>query len=80
MANHINSSLQTDENEQINKPTRYGGDDCMKAIESAGWGSEFCAGNVVKYVWRYRHKGGVADLKKAKWYLERLIQLEESES
>jgi hypothetical protein len=55
---------------------RYSGDLCMKAIESAGYGESFCAGNVIKYVWRYKKKGGVSDLKKAKWYLERLISLE----
>jgi len=34
----------------------------------------FCAGNVIKYVWRYRRKGSaVADLHKAKDYLNWLI-------
>ncbi|MBI5449356.1 DUF3310 domain-containing protein [Candidatus Gottesmanbacteria bacterium] len=32
-------------------------------------------GNIIKYVARYRHKGSaVDDLKKAKWYLEKLIE------
>ena len=34
----------------------------------------FFQGNVVKYVCRYLHKNGVEDLKKARWYLEALIQ------
>ena len=34
----------------------------------------FCLGNVIKYVMRCDHKGGIEDLKKAKWYLEREIQ------
>ena len=35
----------------------------------------FCDGNVIKYVARHRYKKNpVEDLKKAKWYLERLIQ------
>lgn len=38
----------------------------------------FLDGNVVKYVSRYRHKNGVEDLKKALFYLERLIREEES--
>lgn len=37
----------------------------------------FHAGNVVKYVSRYKQKNGLDDLKKAKWYIERLIELEE---
>ena len=35
-------------------------------------------GNVVKYVSRWRNKNGIEDLKKAKWYIERLLELEES--
>lgn len=35
----------------------------------------FCKGNVIKYLWRYEKKNGVEDLKKAKWYLEKLIEL-----
>ena len=41
----------------------------------------YCAGNVMKYVMRYRYKNGVEDLKKARWYLDRLIaELEAEES
>lgn len=36
----------------------------------------FCAGNVVKYVTRYKTKGGAADIKKAIHYLELLLELE----
>lgn len=43
----------------------------IDAIEGLDLG--FHAGNVVKYVARYKLKGGVQDLQKAKWYLERLI-------
>lgn len=33
----------------------------------------FCEGNIVKYVTRYKEKDGIADLKKAQYYLEKLI-------
>lgn len=33
-------------------------------------------GNVVKYVSRWRDKGGVADLEKARHYLDKLIELQ----
>lgn len=36
----------------------------------------FCEGNVVKYVTRWKDKGGVDDLLKAKHYLEFLIEAE----
>jgi hypothetical protein len=40
----------------------------------------FCEGNVVKYVTRWRDKGGEADLRKAIHYLELLIELETEKS
>lgn len=36
----------------------------------------YLAGNVIKYITRYRHKNGVEDLKKGQWYLNRLIELQ----
>lgn len=44
-------------------------------IEAAQLG--YHAGNVVKYLARYKYKNGLEDLKKAKWYLDRLIEIEE---
>jgi hypothetical protein len=35
-------------------------------------------GNIVKYVSRWRDKGGVDDLRKARHYLDKLIELEEN--
>ena len=34
----------------------------------------FCEGNIIKYVSRYKDKNGIEDLKKAKHYLEFLIE------
>lgn len=33
----------------------------------------FCAGNVIKYIVRYRKKGGIDDLEKARDYIDRMI-------
>ena len=64
----------------VNSPKHYadtcGGIECIEAIEASMSMEEFkgfLKGNVQKYVWRYAQKNGVEDLKKAKWYLERLI-------
>lgn len=35
---------------------------------------DFCQGNVIKYVMRYKEKNGLEDLKKAKVYIDYLIQ------
>ena len=61
--------------------TQVGGDHYKKqgatmqpwAIIDA-WGLDFYAGNVLKYILRYKYKGGVEDLKKARHYLDRLIE------
>jgi hypothetical protein len=38
----------------------------------------YLEGNIIKYVTRYKDKGGIEDLKKAEWYLTRLIKVQES--
>ena len=37
----------------------------------------FMEGNAIKYISRWRSKGGVEDLKKARHYLDMLIEFEE---
>jgi hypothetical protein len=59
-------------------PSHYkqGGIECIEAIKAAT-GEGFIGyvwGNVLKYLWRWPKKGGVDDLKKALWYLDRLIK------
>ena len=39
----------------------------------------YCQGNVMKYISRWREKGGVEDLKKAKVYLDWAIESAEKE-
>ena len=34
----------------------------------------FLEGNIVKYITRYKEKSGIEDLRKARWYLEKLIE------
>lgn len=36
-----------------------------------------CTANVLKYICRWKNKNGIQDLKKARWYLERLIERNE---
>ena len=41
------------------------------------YGIDFLEGNIIKYVTRYKDKNGIEDLKKAKWYLDKLIKQKE---
>lgn len=63
--------------DMVNSPPHYNkaGVECIDAIQAATEdGFEYyLQGNILKYLWRYRYKNGVEDLKKAKWYLEKLI-------
>lgn len=69
----------------VNHPKHYtqGGIECIDAIKAATIGKSgieaVCVANVVKYLWRYEQKGGIESVKKARWYLERLISELESD-
>jgi len=66
--------------DNINQPSHYtyGKIDCIDAIDSAVTGlsgfESFCTGNAIKYLWRWKLKGGVDDLRKAEWYIKKLIE------
>ncbi len=65
------------EYDQIDKPRHYvegGGIEPLDYIESRRL--DYHEGNIIKYVSRYKKKGGVEDLEKARVYLNRLINLE----
>jgi len=48
--------------------------DILRAKLSPTQLAGFCKGNVLKYITRADHKDKVDDLKKAKWYLDKLIE------
>ena len=69
--------------ELINHPSHYtdGAIECIDAIQAQLTPEEYrgyLKGNIAKYVWRERHKGGRESLMKARWYLDRLISTIES--
>jgi hypothetical protein len=70
--------------DMISKPPHYnkGAVECIDAIESAvsdlSGAEAVCTANCIKYLWRWQQKGGVESLKKARWYLDRLINKLES--
>lgn len=68
------------QHDNVNHPAHYaaGGIECIDCIESMIAPIEnpayaFLTGQSLKYLARYTMKNGVEDLKKARWYLNRLI-------
>ena len=61
-------------NDMVNHPPHYtahpSGVECIQITEHMG----FCLGNAVKYIWRADMKGGIEDLQKAAWYIDREIK------
>ena len=74
-----------DSEDVVNQPSHYnsGGIECIDAIQESMTSIAFkgyLKGNVQKYLWRYEMKGKpLEDLKKAQWYLNRLIESQECE-
>ena len=66
--------------DNVNHPSHYtqGAIECIDAIKEATKGlfgiEAVCTANIIKYVWRWKFKNGVEDLRKADWYLQRLVK------
>lgn len=75
----MNEVFEYMKHDPVNSPLHYtqGGIECIEAIEEATKGLDgteaYYIGNVMKYIWRWKHKNGVEDLRKAQWYLDRLV-------
>ncbi len=65
--------------DNVNHPAHYtqGGIECIDALAAATINLQgleaVCTANAIKYLWRWKGKNGVEDLKKARWYIDRLI-------
>ena len=64
----------------VNHPPHYtsGGIECLDAIQASMTEEGFlgyCKGNALKYIWRYEKKGGRESLEKARFYLNKMIEI-----
>ena len=68
--------------DNVNHPEHYtqGKVECIDALAAATINLQgieaVCTANAIKYLWRWKQKNGVEDLKKAKWYIDKLMQEE----
>jgi hypothetical protein len=72
-------NIESDNLDMVNNPRHYNesGIECIDALQAMlGDGFEaYLQGNIAKYLWRYKYKNGGEDLQKAKWYLNKLIEV-----
>ena len=67
-------------NDNVNHPSHYtqGSIECIDAIKAATVGltgiEAVCTGNILKYMWRWKFKNGLEDVKKCRWYIDKLIE------
>ena len=66
--------------DNVNQPSHYKqqGRETIESIEDFLGVEEFegyLRGNIIKYLSRYRYKNGLEDLKKAEWYLKKLMEV-----
>ena len=83
---HVYKNMDENVPDMVNHPQHYtqGGIECIDALKAATVGKRgieaVCVANVIKYLWRYEKKNGIEDIRKAKFYIERLLkELEESQ-
>jgi hypothetical protein len=71
--------VEEPESDNVNHPKHYGQGDieCIDYIADFLSYDEYVGylrGNIAKYLHRWRYKNGLEDLKKAQWYLARLVE------
>ena len=83
---HVYKNMDENVPDMVNHPQHYtqGGIECIDALKAATVGKRgieaVCVANVIKYLWRYEEKNGIEDVRKARWYVERLLkELEEGQ-
>ena len=77
-------TLNNNNQDNVNSPSHYGQgeieaiDYIKDTLTEEEW-IGYLRGNIAKYMHRFRYKNGLEDLKKAQWYLNRLIVTQEKE-
>ena len=71
-------------NDIVNHPGHYetGKFECIEVMQEAlgvDAVKDFCICNAFKYIYRHKRKNGLEDIKKAKWYIDKFIELSEEE-
>lgn len=80
------SNADAEKEDVVNHPSHYADScsiECIDTMECM-FGTDklisFCFMNAFKYIWRFKNKNGLEDLKKARWYMLKAYETTHSES
>lgn len=78
----VDAVTQTDKADVVNHPSHYetGKFECIEVMtEALGADAvkDFCICNAFKYLYRFKRKNGIEDVKKAKWYINKYLEMED---
>lgn len=74
----LRAELEKEKFDVVERPSHYcqGGIECIDALAAATINLKgieaVCTANAIKYLWRWKEKNGVEDLRKARWYINYL--------
>ena len=77
------NTLMKEITDNVNHPQHYetGKYECIEVMletQGAAAVQDFCICNAFKYLYRHKNKNGTEDIKKAVWYLNKYIELEDN--
>lgn len=84
IASKLVRATNDEQTDNVNHPNHYNSysREVIDTLQGSMTPDEFkgyLKGNIMKYVTRYQFKNGVEDLKKAKWYIEKLTEVVDDE-
>ena len=84
IASKLVQATNDEKTDNVNHPNHYNSysREVIDTLQGSMTPDEFkgyLKGNIMKYVTRYQFKNGVEDLKKAKWYIEKLTEVVDDE-
>ena len=84
IASRLVRATNDEQKDNVNHPNHYNSysREVIDTLQGSMTPDEFkgyLKGNIMKYVTRYQFKNGVEDLKKAKWYVEKLTEVVDDE-
>ena len=78
----VTDLLKSSTEDMVNHPPHYNTGkfesiDVMMETQGVEAVQDFCMCNAFKYIYRHKFKNGIEDIRKAKWYIDKYLELED---